>query len=117
PGLPAFTPIPGKATDATDSFQTDGRAVDGRMACNDAGDGGCGPRSHARTQCLRDHGDPFDPRLLPALSDDLSQWRLRQPENLAAAPTHRAQPDPLQRPTRLVLRAHADPDRTGGGAR
>ena len=38
-------------------------------------------------------------------------------EDRAAAAAYRAQPDPLRRAARLVLRADADPDRPGGGDR
>ena len=48
---------------------------------------------------------------------DPPQWRLCDDEDRAAAAAYRAQPDPLRRAARLVLRADADPDRPGGGDR
>ena len=116
PSPPQVSPSP-RSADATCSFQNDGRPVDGGMAVADDGDGGGGARDDARAERVRAHRSALGHRLLPASPLHLSQRRLCDAENRAAGAAHRAQPDPLQRPARLVLRADPDPDRTGGSDR
>src|ERR1700722_7415507 len=57
-----------------------------------------GPRGHARTQRLSDHGNPGPPRPRDALSPDPFRRRFRGAAHIPAADTYRPQPAPLRRP-------------------
>ena len=91
--------------------------MDGGLACPDADPGGGGTRGHARTERVPDHGAAHGHRLLHALPADPHQWWFRCHEDVAAAATYRTQPYSLRRADRLVLRAHLDSARSGGGDR
>src|SRR5713101_9024412 len=106
--------VPGAPADGPNTFQTQGRAVDGRLACPDADHGDRRPRDDARTERVSDHGGAIDPRLLHAVSADPPPRRVFGDEDVAAAAACRAQSYSLRRAARLVLRADADPARPGG---
>src|SRR5216683_7661269 len=80
--------MPGAPADGPNTFQTQGRAVDGRLACPDADHGDRRPRDDARTERVSDHGGAIDPRLLHAVSADPPERRVRGDEDLAAAAAH-----------------------------
>src|SRR5450755_4962109 len=122
--IPACPPPPSRAgacaaclappADGPNTFQTQGRAVDGRLACPDADHDDRRPRDDARTERVSDHGGALDPRLLHAVSADPPPRRARGDEDVAPAAACRAQSHSLRRTARLVLRADADPARPGG---
>src|ERR1700730_15658623 len=103
--------LPGAPAHGPNTFQTEGRAVDGRLACADADHDDRRPRDDARTQRVSDHGGALDPRRLHAVSAGPPPRRVRGDEDVAAAAACRAQSHSLRRPARLVLRADADPAR------
>src|SRR5947209_15641572 len=64
---------------ATNSLETEGRAVDGRLADADADRRGCRARDHARAQRVPDHGSALGARLPDARSEEhTSELQSRQ---------------------------------------
>src|ERR1700759_5766273 len=91
--LPAYTWLP--FADDPDTFQTQSRSVDGRLALPDAGHRGRRARGDARDERIPVYGDAHAYRFLLPVPADPSQWRLRDAEDRPAAPAYWAQFDPL----------------------
>src|SRR5262249_7991221 len=98
----------------SNAVETEGRAVDGRLAHPDADRRGGRPRGNARAQCFSDHGDPLQPWLADALSPRSRLGRVGGAEDIAALDAYGTRPHSLHRPAWLVLCADAHSDRTGG---
>src|SRR5882757_8355367 len=65
-----------RPSDGSIALKIKSRAVDGGLAFADADRRRGWPRDHARTQCFRDHGSAFHPRLFHAVPAGPSRRRI-----------------------------------------